>query len=451
MIGQNLPLEKRIERAHVRFMRHEKFARLSGIITLGKTEVTDDPIGNGIFTAGTDGWDTKYNRDWCDQWDDKELAFIVLHENFHKALRHTEVWLHLYKENPRLAGQACDHVINLKIVEMDPHEDMVAFPRVRDKDGKKTERRCGCYDERFVGMDAGQIFRILKKEEEEGEEEGDSPEGEEEGGEGGESKGKKESDKQGEGKDKFTQESIDEHSAREKDDQGNTVTETQKREMAHKIDEALRQGAILAKKLAGQGSGNVDRSIDELLEPKVDWKDVMDEFVTSSCAGKEMSSWRKLNKRYQSMGINLPIMIANAAGHIITGIDTSGSVPSELLKEFVSEGKGICEAINPEMYTMLYWDSVVENAETYVGGERNDFEKKTRPRGGGGTDPNAVCNWIRENIKDLSSVNCVVIMTDGYVPGWGDWTNLEHIPVLWLIVGDSDAKPTRGIVVNIRV
>lgn len=452
-MAHKLTLEQRIERAHVRFMRHPKFALASGVFVLGKTEVIDreEAFNRGlpIPTAGTDGWDTFYIREWCDQFDDKELAFIIIHENFHKMYKHSFLWQKLYEEDPMIAGQACDHVINLQIVESDPNEELVSFPMLRDKDGNKLPIRNGCYNEEFRGMDAGQVFRAIKKKQEQEEKECE-----------GEGKGK------GKGK-QYTQKSFDDHrkagsgnegdgqrDGDEKDDNGNSVTQhltkEQMQALQEKIEEAVRQGVILSSKLMGQGAGGLDRSIRDLLEPKIDWRDVLKEFIISNCAGKDVSSWKRLNKRYRGLGLNLPTSEAHNAGHIINGIDTSGSVGQELLKEFLSENKALCETLNPERYSLLYWDSYVERAEEYLFGESQDMAGKTRPRGGGGTDPNAVCNWIRENVKEKEKINAVVIMTDGYVPGWGNWQGLEHIPVLWLIVGDNNAVPTHGVSVKVK-
>jgi predicted metal-dependent peptidase len=54
------------------------------------------------------------------------------------------------------------------------------------------------------------------------------------------------------------------------------------KKLAEKIDGALRQGGILA----GILGGDKPRNIDNLLDPKIDWKEVLREFVSSICVGK---------------------------------------------------------------------------------------------------------------------------------------------------------------------
>ena len=147
-----LDAERRLKKIKISLMRNPKFALWSGMLMLGKTEVVDN-----FPTACTNGRDEKYGRKFIEELDDKELAFVVLHENLHKAFRHLFIWRKLWEENPKLANAACDYVINLMIVESDPNESVVAMPR---KEGKVY----GLLDPRFAKMNAKQEFDILKKE-----------------------------------------------------------------------------------------------------------------------------------------------------------------------------------------------------------------------------------------------------------------------------------------------
>ena len=81
-----LSAEQRLHRSHVALMNHKKFILMSGILVSGKTEVVD----SGIPTACTDGLNTIYNRNFVTKLDEKELNFVVLHENWHKAYKHTD-------------------------------------------------------------------------------------------------------------------------------------------------------------------------------------------------------------------------------------------------------------------------------------------------------------------------------------------------------------------------
>ena len=95
-----LTAEQRIERTHVSLMRDKDFCLFSGVFMIGKVEVSDV-----IPTACTNGKDVMYGRSFVDALNDKELAFLVLHEAMHKAYRHLLVWENLAKEDPRLASK----------------------------------------------------------------------------------------------------------------------------------------------------------------------------------------------------------------------------------------------------------------------------------------------------------------------------------------------------------
>jgi predicted metal-dependent peptidase len=132
----------------------------------------------------------------------------------------------------------------------------------------------------------------------------------------------------------------------------------------------------------------------------------------------------------------------------VGGADVSGSVSDELRTQFFSELESIKNEVNPEVLDVLAWDTKVETHKRF---ERDCGETLVDVgvfRGGGGTDPACVFDYLR---AEQSSVppDAIVVLTDGYVPGWGDVTGISS-PVLWVIVGDSKAKPSHGQVVYVK-
>ena len=93
--------ERKLKKVKIGLMRNPKFALWSGIMMVGKTLLDDD-----VPTAATDGRDEFYGREFVKSLPEKQLAFVVLHENLHKALRHLTTWRKLYDEDPRLANIA---------------------------------------------------------------------------------------------------------------------------------------------------------------------------------------------------------------------------------------------------------------------------------------------------------------------------------------------------------
>jgi predicted metal-dependent peptidase len=198
-------------------------------------------------------------------------------------------------------------------------------------------------------------------------------------------------------------------------------------------------------KIAGTGAGGGNRELQDLLAPKIDWREVLREFVKSTCNAKDASSWRRVNRRFLSSGIYMPSLIGEKVGHLVVGIDTSGSVGDKELAEFLSEVKGIAEEVNPETVDLIYWGSSVVGHETYSGNEVPNIVSSTRPKDGGGTSPSCVSEYLKE--KNINP-ECVIVLTDGYVgDDWGkDWT----APLLWCIVGGNTDVAPNGKTVHIK-
>ena len=387
--------ERKLQKAKITVMRNPKFALLQGVMMVGRTHVRDD-----IPTACTNGRDEMYGRAFVKKLSDRELAFVIAHEAGHKMYRHLTTWTKLHTENAQLANQAMDFVINLMLKDLDPNEAVIAMPRYTEDTGHPKAKKgdyMGLVDERFRGMNTKQVYDILKEEQK------NDPSG---GGEG---------------------DGFDEH-----DWEGaEGLSDEEKKELAREIDQAIRQGLIAHQKNMGKGAGGLDRELEDLLAPKIDWREVLREFVKATCSNKDTSSWRRVNRRFLSTGTYMPSMIGEKVGHLVVAIDTSGSIGGPELAEFLSEVQGIAEEVSPEMVDLIYWDGAVAGHEKYEGSAVSNIVSSTKPRGGGGTDPSCVSKYLRdENIKP----ECVIVLTDGYVPNWGsEWT----APTMWVISGGN--------------
>jgi predicted metal-dependent peptidase len=374
--------ERKLKKVKIDLMRNPKFALWSGIMMVGKTSVVE-----GIPTACTNGRDEMYGLEFITKLDHKALGFVILHENLHKAFRHLTTWAKLYKEDPKLANMACDYVINLMLVDMDVGETVIAFPRTADGE------RIGLYDPRFKGMHTKQVFDILKQEKEEG---GEGEQG-------------------GEGFDEHDWEGAAEISGEDK------------KELEREIDQALRQGIITDQKMNGKGGGGLSRELGELLQPQIDWREALREFVSSFCNAKDTSSWRRVNRRMLAQDVYMPSLVGEKVGHIVVGIDTSGSIGVQELNTFLSEVKSIVEDVHPDALDLIYWDGAVAGHEVYDMATMSNLVSSTKPVGGGGTDPTCMMHYLKEkNIKP----ECIIQLTDGYINNWGDqW----EAPILWVI------------------
>jgi predicted metal-dependent peptidase len=394
-----LTAEQRIERCHIELMKHPRFVAYSGILMIGETKVD-----NKIPTAMTNGRDVKFGRKFVDSLNDSDLRGVILHEAKHKMYRHLLTWKHLQKQDPTRANMACDHVINIELVD-----------EGKLSNGFVTLPKGGLFNEKYRGLNSAEVFNLLP------------PQPPRPKGKGGEPCDNPNSDGDG---------GFDEH-----DWEGaEGLNDEEKTELAKEIDQAIRQGAILA----GKVGGNIDRSFTDLMSAKVDWKEALREFVSSVSVGKDDSTWRKPNRRWLQHDIYMPSTICESMGRVVVAIDTSGSIWGEVLNRFISEVASVMTNMNPEQVDLLYWDSVVAGHEVYGLNDADRMTSSTKPKGGGGTTPSCITQYMRKHKIDPV---CAIILTDGYVGN--DWGGKWNCPTLWAIT--SDVKSPIGQTIKIEI
>lgn len=405
-----MPAERRLELVHVSLMREKRFAFFAGLFMVGKTTIVDQPL-----TARTNGRDAEYGRAFVDSLTDKELAFLVLHENMHKCYRHLTTWRSLFEQDRRKANQACDYVINIQLVDMDPDEKFIAMPR-----DKQTYKPIGLLDTKYRGMDAKQVWDLLK-------EEGCHGNG-----------GDEQSDDESESLDGSGDGGLDEH-----DWEGaQQMSAEEQKELAQDIEGALRQGGIYA----GKMGGDMLLSVKEMLEPKVDWREVLRRFVRTSLKDRDSPSWRRAHKRYLWQDIILPSIVGKRMKHLAVAIDTSGSVQGDLLASFMGELNKAVTSVNPDRVDILYWDTRVAGHEVYKGNTKN-ITTDTKPKGGGGTDPDCVPTFMGE--KKLAP-DALIMLTDGYMSSDASRWSGVACPILWCVIGSTHFKVPKGQVVRVE-
>lgn len=387
----------RIKKAHIAIMQHKKFCAYSGILACGKVTVSED-----VPSAATDGWNVIYNPKFVEEHmpSDPELRFLVLHEATHKAYRHMVTWRALHEENARLANVAADFFVNLTLQDTDDGEGFIKMPKI----GIPPEPK-------YRGWSVAMIYADLKKQIDEQDASG---EGEGQGGE------------------------MDEHDWNGNEANGDPAKEQQQ---ADEIQRAIRQGEIMRKKLAGKGAGQADGLFGDLLAPAIDWKQVLREFITETCAGRDESSWRKPNRRYIGMDIYMPTMVGTTMTELVIGFDTSGSIfGGGEMTRFVSEIKTIIEDVKPSKVHVIYWDTRVAGHQTFEDGQFAVQDLKIK--GGGGTDGSVLFDYLRD--KNINP-QAIVQFTDGYVGDWGR----SDVPTLWAVT--SDLKAPFGTTIKVEV
>ena len=397
--------EQRIKKGHIMLMKHPETALWSGVLMMGTTEVVDDPK----VTAYTNGMDKRYGRAFLQMIcpTQEEVNGLILHENLHIGLRQMIHNLDLFREDMKRANQAADFVVNDMIMEIHKkYPQLVKLPKG------------GCYDPKYHNMNMREVYKLLEECEggkggkgEEGEGDGDSPSG-------------------GGG----NEYSFDEH------DFETAITQEEAKEMDARIDRAIREGALLA----GRLGVDLPRQITDMLAPVIDWREVLRDFVTASCKGKDEYTWRKFNRRVISNDIYLPTVENETIGEVVVAIDTSGSIGEAELNAFASELVSICEAVSPDAVRVLWWDTKVHGEQLFTD-NYDQIGSMLKPLGGGGTKVSCVSEYIN---KKKINAECVLVFTDGYLEHNVEW-NISA-PTLWLVTHNKDWTPPSGKLVHVK-
>ena len=330
---------------------------------------------SSIPTACTNGKRVLFNPWFCDDLTDEELKFLVAHECLHPMLEHN---YRRGERDPRKWNQAADYVINKLLTD--------------DGIGKMPE--CGLlsdaiYDE-GGGISDG-IYNILP----------DEPNG-------------------GDGGNGYTGSGLDEC----EDGEG---TQAEKDQQAAEWKVKVAQAAQAAK-MAGKLSAGMERLVDEVLNPKVDWREVLQRFVTK--CKDDTRTWARPNRRLIPQGIYAPSVTGEAIGELVVAVDCSGSIGVEELNQFASEVVTIHEDHKPTKIHVVYFDSEVSHHDEYT----KDDTVEIVGHGGGGTAFSPIFQFVEE--KAIEPVACVVL-TDLYCDDFGDE---PAYPTLWVTNGRTEAQ-----------
>jgi predicted metal-dependent peptidase len=323
---------------------------------------------------------------------------------------------------------ACDYVINIQLCDLDPHAKLVSFPIDRE-----TGERMGLVDEKYRGWDTKQVFDDLMKNAKTKPPKRKGQQGD------GESEGEGDGNNRQDVDDSGDVPSFDEHDW----ENAKEMTEKEKEELGKEIDSALRQGSIYA----GKVGANVPREIGELLSPKIDWRAVLRRFVKTHLKDRDAPSWRKAHRNYLWQDVILPSIIGKRVKHLVIAMDTSGSVAGKLLDMFLTELNKIVVDTRAERVDVLYWDTSICSHETYKSTDNKSIVHRTNPRGGGGTNPDCIADFLcKEKIKP----DALVVITDGYMRSEPkNWAGV-HTPSLWCVIGNDNYKPPHGQLLTIK-
>ncbi len=212
-----------------------------------------------------------------------------------------------------------------------------------------------------------------------------------------------------------------------------------------KVEEKIWEGKLKAAAQAAKKAGSLPLGMEEILEglrpPQKDWREVLARFVQRVF---EDYTYIPPDRRGQAISDELPgnyeiIFPSMSEGEVIRdlviGIDTSGSVSTSELIDFVSETFSIAQ-MGLDLW-LAYCDSALHYFEPL-----ESSIAPPAPIGRGGTSFKPVFDEIKTR-----GLGCegVVYLTDG-MPNDG-WPKKPPYPVLW-IINNNEYTPPYGEVVR---
>ena len=185
----------------------------------------------------------------------------------------------------------------------------------------------------------------------------------------------------------------------------------------------VQQVADQVSKSRGSIPGEFEEILDRLNKvepPKFDWKGYMRRFAGKSVRTYTKKSRRKYNKRLPDN----PGLKIKRHKHILAAIDTSGSVSTSELKEFLNELWHMKKTGSD--VTIIQCDTAISHIGKF------DPKKDLEIHGRGGTDFQPVIDYYNEHQKNYS---CLFYFTDG------ECCSPEGAKgnILWVISSNGDA------------
>ena len=174
----------------------------------------------------------------------------------------------------------------------------------------------------------------------------------------------------------------------------------------------------------GNLPAGISQEIEVILEPEVDWRHALWRYV-----GKTPADFDDLDRRFLYRGLYLEGLLTEAL-EVSVCIDTSGSISSGLLEQFLGELKGILRSYPHVKCDLFFADSEIDGPY-----EIHSIEELPPVTGFGGTSFVPFFNYLEKNDNNLLGSNKVSIyFTDGY----GNFpSQTPKDPTMWLVCKDG--------------
>jgi predicted metal-dependent peptidase len=207
---------------------------------------------------------------------------------------------------------------------------------------------------------------------------------------------------------------------------GNNQSDTGAKTTSDNLQQEWKQriaGAVNQARMQGSVSSRITSLVEEILQPKLDWKTILPDMITS-CA-KSNYCLTKPNKKMLWQGIYLP-GITGTEIRIAAVIDSSGSISTQDARIVIGHIHGICESYDDYTIWLYTCDTRIQQRwELHPG---DPLPKIIQGRGG---------TSFKEPIEEAAKlpITCLVYFTDMY----GTFPKEPYYPVIWLATTDVKA------------
>ena len=352
-------------------------------------------------TAATDGRNFYYNTRFIKMLRPKEVEFLFGHEVLHVVYDH---FGRRGERHPMLSNVAADYCVNADLKKHRVGEFITSVPCLYESkyEGMSYEE---VYDDLYKNAEKIDINELIQKLlDDHMEDDGDS-------------------DSDGEnqdGKNRVKRPKL---------------TEEEKAAIRDEIKEAMLSAAQTCD--AGNIPAGVKRIIQDLTEPKMNWRELIRQQIESTV--KSDFTWLRTSRKGWDMDAIMPGMKTQEAIDICVMVDMSGSISDSQGRDFISEVKGIMETFEDYRIHIGCFDTEVYNMQMYTADNLEDISEY-RLDGGGGTDFDCFFDYFK---KEEIEPKKLVVFTDGY-PG-GSWGDPNYCDTVWIIHGDKNPDPPFGV------
>jgi predicted metal-dependent peptidase len=179
----------------------------------------------------------------------------------------------------------------------------------------------------------------------------------------------------------------------------------------HRLEQEWKTALVSSLKMHEdeKGQGNLplglSRWIDEILEPRIDWKEQLSRWLGEN--GKRTDyTFQRPSRRSESVGQYMPSQKKYGIAEVTIFMDTSGSIDKVQLKEGCAEVQGICEDLGIGVRVFVIDAAVHQDLKI-----DDAFELMQNLNGGGGSD---FCPGF-EVLQKEGYNGVVVAFTDGMI------------------------------------